>query len=182
MFRGTKWFALVGTAALVAGLIGCATVSVSSDYDPGTDFSKYKTFSLLPIEGLDSITAGRIQSSVVGGLKARGLQQAEGNTDLKVIVQARMSKEKHITSTGYGYGGYGYRGWGGGMSTSTATVQDVAVGTLIVDLVDDSAKKLVWRGIASDTLNPDSKGEQKQRALDEAMRRLFLNFPPAPKK
>ena len=37
-----------------------------------------------------------------------------------------------------------------------AVVSEVPVGTLVVDLVDGKKKELVWRGIASDTLNTDA--------------------------
>lgn len=180
MLTGRKWFTLAGGIILVAGLVGCASVQVNSDYDPGTDFSKYKTFSVVPMQGLDSITAGRVQSAVTEGLKSRGLQAVEGASDLKVVIQARIGKEQRVTTTGYGGYGWGYRGAGMGMSTST--VQDVPVGTLVVDLVDDAAKKLVWRGTATDTLDTGANAEQKQQGLDMAMKQLFANYPPAPKK
>jgi hypothetical protein len=61
---------------------------------------------------------------------------------------------------------------------STTTVQNLNVGTLVVDLVDPKTNKPVWRGIASDTIDPKSTGEQKQEALNYAMDQMFAKYPP----
>jgi hypothetical protein len=169
-----KGFFLAATLLLVAGLLACSTVAVSTDYDSTANFGQYKTFSFMPMAKINSITAGRIESAITRALQGRGLQKASGTGDLQVSVQARRSHEKVITSTGYGWG----RGWRGGMGVTT--VQNVPVGTLIVDLVDASANKLVWRGTATDTIDRSSTGREKQEALDSAMAKLFAGYPPGP--
>ena len=60
----------------------------------------------------------------------------------------------------------------------TSTVQQIPVGTLIVDLVDANQKELVWRGTATKTLDPGSSPEEKQKHLDEAVQKMFGNYPP----
>jgi len=175
--NGAKRFLVIAAAlGVAAGLVACSTVQVSTDHDPTANFSQYKTFSFMPMTEFNSITAGRIQVAITQALQGRGLQPATGTGDLQIAVLARFSREKQINATGFG--GYGARGvrWGGGMGT--ATVQDIAVGTLIVDLVDASANKLVWRGTASDTMEPTSTGQEKQEALNNAMNKLFAQYPP----
>ena len=174
MTKTSQRLALAVTSVLVAGLVACSTVQVSTDYDSTANFSQYKTFSFMPMGKINSITAGRIESAITQALQGRGLQKASGTGDLQVSVQARRSHEKVITSTGYGWG----RGWRGG--TGVTTVQNVPVGTLIVDLVDASANKLVWRGTATDTIDRSSTGREKQEALDSAMAKLFAGYPPGP--
>jgi hypothetical protein len=177
--NSTKRFLVIAaTLGLAVGLVACSTVQVSTDYDPAANFSQYKTFTIMPLEQFknNTITADRISMAITQALQAKGFQPTTGAADLQINVFAKLSKETQITSTGGGYAGWGYRGWGGGMSTTT--VQDVAVGTLIVDLVDAKTNKPVWRGIASDTIDPKSTGEQKQEALNYAMNQLFAKFPP----
>lgn len=169
-----KGFFLAATLLLVSGLLACSTVAVSTDYDSTANFGQYKTFSFMPMGKINSITAGRIESAITRALQGKGLQKASGTGDLQVSVQARRSQEKVITSTGYGWG----RGWRGGMGTTW--VQNVPVGTLIVDLVDAGANKLVWRGTATDTIDRSSTGREKQEALDSAMAKLFAGYPPGP--
>jgi len=41
---------------------------------------------------------------------------------------------------------------------------------------DTGTKKLVWRGVATDTLS--SKPEKNDKKLDEATEKMFKDFPP----
>jgi uncharacterized protein DUF4136 len=81
----------------------------------------------------------------------------------------------------FGYGGYyGWGGWGGGFATSTVNVREIPVGTLMVDIVDSASKELVWRGVASDTVNPNAKPEKREKNINQAVAKLFKKFPPTP--
>jgi len=176
--NNTKRFLVIAAVlGLAAGLVACSTVTVSTDYDPAANFAQYKTFTIMPLEQFKNIpiTADRIKMAITQAMQARGLQPASGPADLEVNVFAKLAQETQATTTG-GYGGWGYRGWGGGMSTTT--VQDVAVGTLVVDLVDAKTNKPVWRGMASDTIAQNKTGEQKQEALNYAMNQMFEKYPP----
>jgi hypothetical protein len=59
---------------------------------------------------------------------------------------------------------------------ATTTVQNVPVGTLIVDIYDSGTKHLVWRGIAHDTLSdrPEKNTEKLKKAVDK----MLDKFPP----
>ena len=54
----------------------------------------------------------------------------------------------------------------------------IDVGTLIIDIYDSAAKKLVWSGRASKTLDPNSSPEQRKNNIDKAAKNLLLNYPP----
>jgi hypothetical protein len=180
--NNTKRFLAVAAAlGLVAGLMACSTVTVSTDYDPAANFSQYKTFTIMPLTQFEKIplTADRIKAAITQALQAKGLQPTSDTADLQIQVFAKLSQETQMTSTG-GYGGWGYRGWGGGMSPTT--VQNINVGTLVVDLVDAKTDKPVWRGMASDTMDQSSTGQQKQEKLNYAMNQLFAKFPPGAAK
>ena len=82
---------------------------------------------------------------------------------------------------GWGYGGaWGY-GWGGGMgaSTSTTTTSTIRNGTLAIDMMDPQRKQLVFRGVATDTLN--DKPEKNTKKLNKALAKIFEKYPPKPK-
>ena len=74
---------------------------------------------------------------------------------MQLIRWAMQMTEQHRTLNTY-YdnfgGGWGWRRWGGGFGdgfgTSTTTEETYKVGTLVVDLFDTNAKKLIWRGSA----------------------------------
>jgi len=181
MNKTRRFLVITAALGLAAGLVACSTVQVSTDYDPAANFAQYKTFTIMPLEQFkeNPITADRIKMAITQALQAKGLSQASDTADLQIQVFAKLSQETQMTSTG-GYGGWGYRGWGGGMSTTT--VQNINVGTLVVDLVDAKTNKPVWRGMASDTIDPKSTGEQKQEALNYAMSQMFAKYPPGGSK
>ena len=58
---------------------------------------------------------------------------------------------------------------------STTTVNKFNVGTLVLDIWDAKEHRLVWRGIASDTLSKDPKKNTKK--IDQAAQRLFEKYP-----
>jgi hypothetical protein len=73
--------------------------------------------------------------------------------------------------------GMGGMGMGAmGMGGSTTTIQKYNVGTLVVDMWDANAKRLVWRATASSTLSTDPQKNAKK--INEATEKLFKDFPP----
>jgi hypothetical protein len=167
------------TVAALGALGACSTVTTSADYDKSTDFSKYKSYQWKDVDpGQNAILEKRIKEAVNLALSARGLKRVEDGADLLVVHHARLSKETQINSynTGWGYG-WGRWGYGRGMGTTT-TIQEIPVGTLIVDLVDTKAREMVWRGTASRTLDPTRSPEQKEKALNAAVQKMFDGFPP----
>jgi len=54
------------------------------------------------------------------------------------------------------------------------------VGTLVVDLFDTGAKRLIWRGSASDTLS--DKSDKNIKNLNSDVHRMFERFPPEMKR
>jgi hypothetical protein len=54
----------------------------------------------------------------------------------------------------------------------------IDVGTLIIDIYDSAAKKLVWSGQANKTLDPKSSPEQRLKNIDKGVQSLLSNYPP----
>ncbi len=174
--------ALRGSLLLAAAfaLAACSTLEVSTDYDKAADFTKYRTYTWGKAEEIkNTIVKKRIESAVDQQLASKGLKKVESGPDLAVFVHPRLSKETQVNtySTGWGYGW----GWYGGMGTTTSTVQEIPVGTLVVDLVDVQRKELVWRGVAKSQLDSEASAEQRQERLDDAMKQLFASYPPQKK-
>jgi hypothetical protein len=45
-------------------------------------------------------------------------------------------------------------------------------------MYDTAAKRLVWTGSASKTLDPNSSSKDRQENVDKAAKKLLANFPP----
>lgn len=166
---------------LAAVLMACGVVAgqdVKTNYMPGTNFTKYKTYKWVAIEGgqhPNQIVDAQIKQSVDSQLAAKGLTKTESDTaDLYVGYQTAVDQEKQWNA--YGMGG-GIR-WGG-MATATSTT--ISVGTLVLDIYDPATKQLVWTGKATKTMDPSKDQEKNQKNLDKAMQKLLKNYPPTRK-
>jgi len=163
---------------------------VRYNFDKDTDFSKFKTYKWVAIKDatpVDDLTDKQIKAALDAELATKGLSKVDGdNADLLVGYQTAIGSEKQFTSynTGWGYGpgwyGGGWYGAGaGGMTTGqTSTIYN---GQLVVDMYDSAQHDLVWRGVASKTLNPKAKPDKRQKNLQKAVAKLLKNYPPKAK-
>ncbi len=179
----------LAAAVLALGfLAGCSSMTVNTDWAHEADFSKYKTFQYKQTDGniADTNQLGdqRIVAGIKREMKAKGFTEADSNPDVYVTYHGEDQEQISLDTTTMGYGGYGYGpgwGWGRGgmgmgMGSSTTTVRTYTKGTLIVDIWDASAKELIWRGVASDTLS-----ENPQKNIDKgnkALAKMFERYPP----
>ena len=184
----------------IALLFLAASTAIAQDvrynFDKDTDFSKLKTYKWVTIKDaskLDDLRDKQIKDAVEAELAKKGLTNTEADTaDLYVGYQAGIGTEKQFTSynTGWGYGpgwygggwygGGGVYGGGGGMTTGQTST--IYVGQLAVDFYDSKNHDLVWRGIASKTLDPKAKPEKQQKNLAKAVAKLLKNYRPPPPK
>ena len=184
-----KRLALLTIGFLLLGVNVAVAQDVRYDFDKDKDFSKYKTYKWVAIKGADQpddLMSKRIAAAIDAELATKGMSKTEADTaDLYVGYQTAIGQEKEFTSynTGWGYGpGWG-GGWygGGGMSTTYGSTSTVYVGQLDVSMYDPAQKQLVWRGVASKTLDPKAKPEKKEKNINKAVAKLLKNFPPKPK-
>jgi hypothetical protein len=173
-----SWMGRFGAVLALALMVGTAARAqdVTSNYMPGTDFSKYKTYKWVAIEGgahPNQIVDIQIRMAVDSELAHKGLAKMDSDrVDLYVGYQAAVTQEKQWN--GYGTGG-GLR-WGEGMATATSST--ISVGTLVLDFYDPATKQLVWTGRVSKTLNPNNSPEKQQKNLEKAVEKLLKKFPP----
>ncbi len=163
--------------ALALVLATGSFAGISVDHDKSADFSQYKSFTIEEAnEAVSPLMRERMIKAIEEGLVAKGLKKVDDGADLRVVVHTSTDTETRISGDTWGYGGYrGWRGWGG-WGTTTVNVQNVDVGTLMLDMVDAGAKKLVWRGIATDSI--PKKSEKLEKRIHKAVDKLFRHFPP----
>ena len=162
---------------------------VSYDYEKTANFAGFKTYAHK--EGTkvgQSLIDDRIVAAIDTQLAAKGLTKSESNPDVYVVYHVAFDKQKDIStfSSGYG-GGYGPYGWGwgggwaGGMSTTTTQVRDILMGTLVIDIADAKKSQLAWRGMGVKEVNTQAKPEKRDKSINEAVKKIFKNYPPKPK-
>jgi len=177
------------TTALVASLVLAPMVllaqKTSFDYDKTANFSAFKTYALKDGTKVgDPLVDKRITAAIETELAAKGLTPSD-TPDVTVVYHIAFDKKQDITaySTGGYYGGYGYRyggGWGG-MSTTDVRVNEITVGTLVIDVADAKKKEMVWRGMGVKEVDVQAKAEKREKNINNAVKKILKDFPPKPK-
>ena len=67
-------------------------------------------------------------------------------------------------------------------TTTSGTTSTIYVGQLGLDMYDSAKKDLVWRGVASKTIDPKAKPDKRQKNLAKSVAKLLKNYPPPKKK
>ena len=151
---------------LIVLIISCSTVyHVTYDYDRGTDFTKLKTYSWLPLKPEDQISESseqRIQTSVKKQLGSKGYKLVSKNPDFSIVAKVATKDEYW-----YGSGYYGYR-----------YAHKIEAGTLLLDFVIPREYRLIWRGKAVAVLDDSYSSEKLDKLVIEAVEKILKEFPP----
>ena len=172
--EATRLIVLFGLALMFSA--GCLAQDVTYNFMPGTDFSKYRSYKWVAIEGgahPNQIMDQEIRQDIDSQLASKGMTKTDSDkADLYVGYQVAVDQEKQWNAWGMGR-------FGGGMGSATSST--ISNGTLVLDLYDPGTKQLVWSGRASKTLDPSSNQEKNMKNLDKAMTKLLKNYPPKQK-
>jgi Domain of unknown function (DUF4136) len=151
---------------------------VNTDYDHKADFAKYHSYSWIGVRASNSLWQDRIMGAVDSQLAGKGWTRVASGGDVAVSAFGRTAERDTLQTFYSGFPGWGWDGWGAtGTATTTAVPQ--RVGSLTVDMFDGQTKRLIWRGVAEDTLS--SKPEKNDKKLDNAVSEMFEHFPPKSK-
>ena len=176
---------------VLAGAGAASAQDVRFNFDKSANFSAFHTYKWVPIKGaqtLSDLAERQVKAAVDAELTKKGLTKSESDTaDLYIGYQAAVGQEKEYTSfdSGWGYGpGWYGGGWygGGGGGITTGQTSTIYIGQLALDMYASSPKTLVWRGVASKTLDPKAKPEKQQKNLEKAVAKVLKNYPPQAKK
>jgi len=188
--RRMKKIGLLPVVLLIAATSSFAQ-DVRYNFDKNADFNKFKTYRWVPIKDaqpINDIVAKQITSSIDAQLATKGLSKVDSDkADLYIGYQTAIGQDKQFNSysTDWGYGGGWYRGgWYGGMggsSMTTGQTSTIYTGQLALDMYDSTNHSLVWRGVASKTLDTKAKPDKQEKNLNKAVAKLLKNYPPKAK-
>lgn len=161
---------LIGTAGLLLGTNAWAQ-DISYDYDKSANFAALKTYAWVngtPVN--DDFNHQRIMSAIDSQLAAKGVRKAASVTeaDLLVTYQAVITRDIAVNGNRLGVNRW-----------ASARVQEVPVGSLIVDLRQAKGGAVVWRGVATRDLDVKATPEQREKNINKAVAKLFQHYPPA---
>jgi hypothetical protein len=175
------------TLALLSGLALSASAKTTIDFDPGVDFSKFKTFTYIGgVENLVAIQMNpdliniRFHHMVVRELEKKGLHEVNPGQNPDLIVRYWANPETQVDVTVMGnwgpYGPYIGNDWASVYNGVTSTSHHL--GTLILDLIDLKAKTLVWRVYLVRKMSDPDKDPKK---AEDEFTDSFRSFPPSDK-
>ena len=159
-------------------LASCSSVSVTTDYDTNTDFTKYKTFAFYK-KGIDKVDISdldkrRILKAVERELLALGFSKSK-KPDILVNIFTKSKEKINVYNKFHTYRGWypWYYGPNFGMHISNHTE-----GTLFIDLIDADKKELAWQGIGSGGLITSGNVAKKEERIKQFVAEIMSNYPP----
>lgn len=174
-------------ALLLVALLAsaCGAVRPRSDWDREARFDHLDSFAVLPAVAppLDSaaeasspfrnpIVIERARRAVSLALTEAGyFEIAREQADFWVATHFATQEKLEVYTTGATWGRRGY--WVDGRTITTTYTE----GTLIIDVIDPSSERLIWRGWASEELRGGGQSPERVQKVVDAIVGLF---PPAP--
>lgn len=181
---------------LLVGLLlfACAAPKVGHDAYPDAPLALYRSFGILEAEAREEapedprfgpLLDRHTEDAIDAALRSRGYElRTSGDVDFLVSYSNEIRLEQRHRSTspvrvGLGYGTYlgsgvGVgSGWYGPTDVSSRTI---AKGTLVIDVLEASTRRIVWRGWSKDTLSPDG---DPRAEIFAAVSEILAQFPPA---
>ena len=180
-----KRIVLIGLVSFF--LQACSGITVSQDYEKEYNFAGLKTFAWKPNDDKsygvkdNDLVDKRIRISIETNLLAKSYRLVDSYTP-DFFISYHLTVEQKITSSGMtggvsiGRSSYGRFG-GIGMSTGS-DVRAYDQGTLLIDVTIPLGDKLVWRGVATQSVSDHTSPEESTVRINETVEKILAQFPP----
>ena len=160
---------------------------VTGDYEKSQDFSAYKTYMFIGWQDdsdkvMNDFDKKRLRESIQSEMAARQFEYVESGGDMAVSLFVVVDEKTSTTAytnyyggAGYGRGRRGHGGWGNGSATTSYSENDYLEGTLVLDMLDEESKDLIWQGVATGTINKNP--QKREKKIPKAVTKLMKKFP-----
>ena len=163
---------------LALGGLGCSSIQVHHDYEPGVDWSAYRTFNFFPgmQTGLSDLDAGRLTDVLAEVMRDKGYQQSE-EPDLLLNIYSDVYEDGPPSTVGIGMGGTGGN-VGGGVSVGIPVSGSNLARVITFDLFDTASKSVLWQAVSTERFHEGATPEQREERFRQIAQRAFAKFPP----
>jgi len=171
MTNGRWWL----SACILLGITAsCFAQKIKVGYDKTVDFSKYKTYTWAKPQ--TPVSRPLLYENVVGEiddeLKSKGLTTTEQNGDLTVVAGGGIGLGVNMPLVP----AFDAMNWNGEDNPAVLMDPLVAEGSLIVEFIDRTNNKMIWRGTATENLDPEMA--KALPAINKAIVKLLKGYPP----
>jgi hypothetical protein len=168
-------------------LQACSGITVSQDFEKEYNFAGLKTFAWKPNDDKsygvkdNDLLDKRIRTAIENTLQAKSYQRVDSFSP-DFFISYHYNVEQKITSSGLSggvsvgrssYGGFGGVGLGTG-----SDVRAYDQGTLLIDVTIPLGDKLVWRGVATQSVSDHTSPEESTVRIKETVEKILAQFPP----
>lgn len=172
----------IGVVLVAVVLLGsCTMIRTHVDRDETVDFGAFDDYAWFqrasspelgrPGGTANDIVERRIRQAVSDELGREGLTATEPEeADLLVTYHVALRQRIVLYSGGWGHPYPGWWGWGHGYASGRSYTE----GTLVVDVLERSSRRLVWRGIAEGAFQ---RPNPTQEHVSMVVSKLMANFP-----
>ena len=152
--------------ALCGAAAGAAEITVN--YDLQADFTRYNTWRWRKgTPAPDPVADKQLRDAIESTLAARGLSRVETRGDLEVVYHVVAENKVGVQKLVYKQPFF---------ESQATRIRYLSMGTLVLDMIDASSGKIVWRGEAHDATPPVQRSIE--RMIDEGIAQLLQDFPP----
>ena len=151
--------------------MSCAsTYRIASDKEAGIDFTKYSSFEIINHDhgfslGANPINKQRIERAIISELNNIGYAQKK-DADLELAWFIKLDSKEQVSI----YRDY-YDKWN---SSQRVDIFQYKEGTLVIDLIDNKTKKVVWHGRATDRVNDNMPDIENK--INNTVRDIFKKY------
>jgi hypothetical protein len=152
--------------ALCGAAAGAAEIRVN--YDLQADFTRYKTWRWRKgTPAPDPVADKQLRDAIESRLAARGLSRVESGGDLEVVYHVAAENQIGVEIVGEKQPFF---------EAQATRIRHLSVGTLVLNMIDASSRKVVWQGEAHDATTPVPRAIE--RMIGEGIAQLLQDFPP----
>ena len=172
---------ILATIGLLILLSGCSPhLSVYSDADPDYDLWTYQTFGWSDKTNIEAnnnpiyyneLNDKRIKSAVARELTDRGYRLTDKSPEIIIHYHIVVQDQMNIITESYGYSYSPY--W----LLRRDRMVSYREGSLLIDIMDEKSKNLIWRGWAVAPIDRTYPPEQTERLINLAIEKIFRKFP-----
>ena len=158
-------------------------VRVGQDYEPQTDFPRYKSFdwAAVPQEKAGEspwgspFVAKRVHDAVENFLIQNGYpKSSDGKPDFLVNVYLTAVKMVEVDRSWEGRPGHRYFG----DSAFETYIIEYDEGTVVIDFLDAGTQRLFWRGTGTRRINHSSSPQKSADTINRWVSEILKQYPP----
>jgi hypothetical protein len=159
-------------------LVSCNAVKTSYDYDLLVDFSKYHTydFSTRSLQYQGAVNGPAFFKAVEHEMLRRGMKKSNDPDALLDLFVKTVTKEKTLEDQHHDTNPWA-SGYGMGFKTSNVNVEDYDEGTVLINMLDESQKKIIWQVRATKLLQQGKSVQKHKRNIDKVVAKMFAHYP-----